>query len=114
MKRSDGTAFARLGSGLNFQDIIPQLNKMGYMMPHGECITVGLGGYLLNNGNHPESQNYERIYNERPYLSKITGVDYDGNVFAIDKTGLTYVQPNRNTSVDVMNARKALTEALGG
>mmetsp|Transcript_7969 Transcript_7969/g.7809 ORF Transcript_7969/g.7809 Transcript_7969/m.7809 type:complete len:504 (-) Transcript_7969:239-1750(-) len=113
VKRSDGTAFARLGSGLTFQDVIPHLNKMGYMMPHGECITVGLGGYFLNNGNHPESLNYERFYNERPYLSKITGVDYDGNVFTIDKTGLTYVQPNKNIPEDVMNTRKALTETLG-
>lgn len=113
VKRANGTAFARLGAGLNFQDVVPQLNSMGYLMPHGECITVGLAGYHLNTGGHPETDNWSRFYGDQPFLSKMTAVDYDGNVFTIDDKGLTYLDPSPNMDASARNVRKELTQALG-
>ena len=118
--RKDGTAFARLGAGLTTLDVVPGLHEIGYSMPHGQCLTVGLAGWLLNLGNHPETNIYANFY-ETPFLKKITGVDYDGNIVTIDKNGLSFVDRSPSMSEEMLMARlqnttqiaKALDIGLG-
>lgn len=93
-RRSNGTAYLRAGAGLTFDEIIPRLAKMGYSMPHGECITVGLGGWTMNMGQHPELKNFDNKwgYDGQPYLTKGTFVNYAGTIFTVDKDGLHLVE----------------------
>jgi len=109
--RKDGTAFARLGAGLTTIDVVPGLQEMGYSMPHGQCLTVGLAGWLFNIGNHPETNVYDNYY-ETPFLKKITGVDYDGNIVTIDKNGLSFVDSAPNTTEAMMTTRLQSTRKI--
>lgn len=94
IKRADGTSFLRTGTGLSFDQVVPRLQKMGYSVPHGECLTVGMGGWNFNVGQHPELKNFDNEwgYNGKAFLSKATFVDYDGTIFTVDKNGLTLVE----------------------
>ena len=83
----DGSVQLELGAGWLFADVLPWLHDQGFIMPHGECSTVGVAGWLLNNGNHPELLNYQRWYGERPFLRRITAVTTQGSVLAIDENG---------------------------
>jgi len=52
-RRSDGVLEATVGAGLTTGEISSVLDAKGWSMPHGICSTVGVGGYLLNDGNNP-------------------------------------------------------------
>jgi len=93
-RRPDGTAYLRAGTGLTFDEVVPRLAKMGYSMPHGECLTVGVGGWNFNVGQHPELKNFDNEwgYNGSAFLTKATFVDYDGTIFTVDRTGITLVE----------------------
>jgi len=98
-KREDGSSFARTGPGLSFDQVIPRLAKMNYSMPHGECLTVGLGGWNFNIGQHPELKNFDNKwgYDGKPFLTKVTFVDYDGTIFTVDKKGINLVELGNTT-----------------
>jgi len=115
-KRKDGTSFLRTGPGLTFDQLIPRLNMMNYSMPHGECLTVGMGGWTLNLGNHPELGNFNNKwgYDGKAYLSKVTFVDYRGTVFYVDKDGMHLVKLSPNDSWISYQVRRKRTEALAG
>jgi len=113
-RRPNGTAFVRAGAGLTFDELIPRLAKMGYSMPHGECLTVGLGGWLLNLGQHPELKNYDNAWgygDGNPFLIKATFVDYTGSIFTIDKDGIHLVELGQTSWLE-WNARALKTKTL--
>ena len=83
----DGSVQLELGAGWTFADVLPWLEERGYIMPHGECSTVGVAGWLLNGGNHPELWNFNRWYGGRPFLKRITAVTTQGSVIEIDDKG---------------------------
>lgn len=93
-RRSDGSAYARVGAGLTFDQVIPRLAKLNYSMPHGECLTVGVGGWTLNIGNHPELKNFGNKwgYDGKAWLKKATFVTYAGSIFTIDENGADLVK----------------------
>jgi len=93
-RRPDGSAYVKAGSGLTFDTLIPQLAKLNYSMPHGECLTVGVGGWTLNLGNHPELKNFDNKwgYDGKGFVNKMTMVSYAGTIFTVDKDGLDLVE----------------------
>jgi len=114
-RRPDGSAYARLGAGLTFDQFIPGLHKLNYSMPHGECLTVGLGGWALNMGNHPELKNFDNKwgYNGTAFIKKITMVNYAGSIFTVTKDGITLVELGQESWLG-WHARVAATRVKSG
>jgi hypothetical protein len=113
-RRPNGTAFVRAGTGLTFDELIPRLAKMGYSMPHGECLTVGLGGWSLNLGQHPELKNFDNAWgygDGNPFLIKATFVDYTGSIFTVDKGGINLVELGQTSRLE-WEARALKTKTL--
>jgi hypothetical protein len=44
---------ARIGPGIRFKDLTPQLAVNGVMIPHGTCATVGVAGFTFGGGWGP-------------------------------------------------------------
>ncbi len=53
-----GTAFANIGVGWIFKDLIVPLIAEGVSIPHGTCQTVGITGYTLGGGWGPWTRQY--------------------------------------------------------
>ena len=83
---------ARLGAGLTFKQALRQLDEVGYTMPHGECDGVGVSGYLLNGGMHPDLGNYEDYYQKGGYVRRIEGVTAAGSLVEFDDDGIRFVE----------------------
>jgi len=113
-RRPDGSAYVRAGAGLTFDQLVPRLAKVNYSMPHGECLTVGLAGWALNVGNHPELKNFDNKwgYDGKGFINKITMVSYAGSIFTVDKDGIDLVELG-NESLTGWQARAFLTETTG-
>merc|ERR1719382_660680 len=113
-RRPDGSAYVRAGAGLTFDQLVPRLAKMNYSMPHGECLTVGLGGWALNLGNHPELKNFDNKwgYNGKGFINKITMVSYKGSIFTVDKDGIDLVELGKESWLG-WHSRALLTKAKG-
>jgi len=113
-KRPDGSAYVRAGAGLTFDQLIPRLAKMNYSMPHGECLTVGLGGWALNLGNHPELKNFDNKwgYDGKHFIKKITFVNYAGTIFTVDEKGMNLVELGKE-SMARWKYRQATTRVKG-
>ncbi|PTX61681.1 berberine-like enzyme [Kordia periserrulae] len=45
--------YARIGPGIRFRDLTPQLAEEGVMIPHGTCATVGVAGFTFGGGWGP-------------------------------------------------------------
>jgi len=84
-------------------------------MPHGECLTVGLGGWALNMGNHPELKNMDNKwgYNGTAFINKITMVSYAGSIFTVSKNGIELVELGNESWLGWKN-RKVLTTIKAG
>lgn len=113
-RRPDGSAYVRAGAGLTFDQLVPRLAKMNYSMPHGECLTVGLGGWALNLGNHPELKNFDNEwgYNGTGFINKIKMVNYAGSIFTVDKDGINLVERGQESWLG-WHSRAVLTKAKG-
>jgi hypothetical protein len=105
----DGTTQLKIGAGLRFIDVLPAVKEAGFSMPHGECSTVGIAGYILNNGDHPDLRNLDRLY-ETPYVKKIEGVTTRGSIIQVDEDGVTIVESS--TTEDPDSLQESLTQAL--
>jgi len=82
----------RLGPGRKWGDVLEYAPPTKYSYPHGQCRSVGVGGYLLGGG-----VNWLGTYNKFGYgaehILQMKVVLADGSIALVDKTSTTITYP---------------------
>jgi len=109
IETSEGKTELKMGAGLRFIDVLPEVTERMFSMPHGECTTVGIAGYFLNNGNHPELGNLRRLY-DTPYIKRIEGVTTRGSIIQVDENGVQILDSSATEDQEALQS--SLIQAL--
>lgn len=91
----EGRHEAELGAGLRFGEVSPVMEKHGWSMPHGQCKTVGVAGWMLNRGSHPLLQNYQNSYGPEGFLREIRAVTVLGSRLRIRRDKIEVISRSR-------------------
>ena len=90
-----GVRLARLGTGNLWKDVLKVLPQDRYTMVHGQCLTVGVGGYLLKGGFNYLGGS-ARHGNGARHVVRYTMVSPKGEIMVVDRDGVTKFNEGRN------------------
>ena len=71
-----------LGPGSTWGRVLGKYPRSNYTMVHGQCLTVGVGGYLLGGGVYIPGTT-ERIGSASVHVLQYTMVDSDGFIVKV-------------------------------
>jgi len=87
--RSETGKAAWLGSGATWGNVLKNIDPKQYSYPHGQCKSVGVGGFLLGGG-----VNWLGTYNKYGYgaenIIKMNAVLADGSLVTVEKDSTVY------------------------
>lgn len=84
----DGYHAARLGPGSSWERVLKIIPPKHYTMIHGQCLSVGVGGYLLGGGVNVVGTS-ERLGSGAENVIKFTMVTAEGDIAEVTKDNVT-------------------------
>ena len=90
-----------LGPGSTWDHVLQNIPQTKYTMIHGQCLTVGVGGYILGGGTNVVGTS-QRYGNGASHVLEYTMVDAEGNIIKTSENNITilYTHNNKLQQVD--------------
>lgn len=90
-----------LGPGLRWGQVLEKYPREKYTYLHGQCHSVGVGGFLLGGGyNGGTSQRYGR---GSEHVLNYRMVDAEGNIVSVNKDNATVIDPDNGSIIRVVD-----------
>ena len=103
----------KLGPGNNWEDVLKVLPPEKFTMIHGQCLTVGVGGFLLGGGiNWVGTSEKYGLGAENVLEYKM--VDASGKILQISDKNVTHIEPKTGKIIGMSQQDHGLFYALKG
>ena len=79
-----------LGPGSTWERVLQRIPTSRYTMMHGQCLTVGVGGYLLGGGVNVVGTS-QRIGSGSSNVLQYTMVDSDGFIVKVGNSTILFI-----------------------
>ncbi len=93
-----GVRLLHLGPGNTWERVLQRVPRSRYTMTHGQCLTVGVGGYLAKSGNNWTGGG-NLLGTGASNVVRHTMVTSTGDVFNVDSHGMHRVDLNTGQEV---------------
>lgn len=102
-----------LGPGLQWGEVLERFPRENYTMIHGQCLSVGVGGYLVGGGVNAEGTT-QKYGVGSTHVLEYTMVNAEGNIVKVNRFNSTIIDPESGSIVNVLDPYVApdLFEAL--
>ena len=81
-----------LGPGSIWYDVLQVISPEKFTMLHGQCESVGVGGYILGGGVNVIGT-FEKYGTAAEHVQQYTMVDAKGNILLISEGNTTVIEP---------------------
>ena len=84
--------WAILGPGGTWEDVLEKIPPEKYTLLHGQCLSVGVGGYILGGGVNVVGTS-DRYGFAAEHVKQYTMVDAQGNILLVSKNNISTIEP---------------------
>ena len=104
---------AVLGPGGTWGDVLEKIPPTKFTMLHGQCLSVGVAGYLLGGGANVVGTS-ERYGSGARHVVRYTMVDALGRILLVSNGNTTVIEPNTRRGLYQLENDSGLYKAMGG